>query len=288
MITMTDCPPRLRGDLSKWLCEINTGVYVGHVSRRVREALWERICQNLKNGRATMVFTANGEQKMAFCVHNTAWSPVDLDGITLMRRPLPHMLGRDTDLKPGFSKAAKHRMAEKQKYAQAKKESYVVLDLETTGLQAATDEIIEIGAIQIKNGVAEKTFSCLVQCEKQLPQQIIALTGITEDMLQDRGIALENALAEFLDFIGSETLVGYNISFDMNFLRAACKRFNRQIPTNRCIDLLNISRRKVAGVVNYKLDTLASFFLLSERTAHRALEDCKLAHAIYQKLNEKE
>ena len=53
-------------------------------------------------------------------------------------------------------------------------------------------------------------------------------------------------------------------------------------------DLLYISRRKVAGVVNYKLDTLASFFLLSERTAHRALEDCKLAHAIYQKLNEKE
>ena len=50
---MTNCPPKLRGDLSKWLCEINTGVYVGNVSSRVRDALWERVCQNLKNGQAT-------------------------------------------------------------------------------------------------------------------------------------------------------------------------------------------------------------------------------------------
>lgn len=86
---MTDCPPQLRGDLSKWLCEINTGVYVGQVSQRVREALWIRVCENLKNGRATMVYSTNGEQKMDFRVHNTAWEPVDFDGLKLMRRPLP-------------------------------------------------------------------------------------------------------------------------------------------------------------------------------------------------------
>ena len=89
VLTLTDCPPRLRGDLSKWLCEINTGVYVGTVSARVREALWNRVCDNLKNGRATLVYTAGGEQGMTFRVHNSAWTPVDFDGITLMRRPLP-------------------------------------------------------------------------------------------------------------------------------------------------------------------------------------------------------
>ena len=57
---MTNCPPRLRGDLSKWLCEINTGVYVGNVSSRVRDAVWDRVCQNLKNGQATLVYTAAG------------------------------------------------------------------------------------------------------------------------------------------------------------------------------------------------------------------------------------
>ena len=53
---MTNCPPSLRGDLSKWLCEINTGVYVGNVSSRVRDAIWDRVCENLKNGQATLVF----------------------------------------------------------------------------------------------------------------------------------------------------------------------------------------------------------------------------------------
>ena len=78
---MTDCPPRLRGNLSKWLCEINTGVYVGQLSSRVRDALWDRVCKNLQTGRATMVYTTNGEQKMDFRVHNTSWTPVDFDGI---------------------------------------------------------------------------------------------------------------------------------------------------------------------------------------------------------------
>ena len=103
---MTDCPPRLRGDLSKWLCEINTGVYVGQVNSRVRDALWKRICQNLKNGRATMVFSTDNEQRMDFCVHNATWEPVDFDGIKLMRRPLLQNVKTDAELKPGFSKAA--------------------------------------------------------------------------------------------------------------------------------------------------------------------------------------
>ena len=53
VVTLTDCPPRLRGDLSKWLLEISTGVYVGQLSKRVREELWKRICDNLPRGRAT-------------------------------------------------------------------------------------------------------------------------------------------------------------------------------------------------------------------------------------------
>ena len=71
VLTIANCPPKLRGDLSKWLLEINTGVYVGRVSARVREALWQRVCENIRDGQATMVFTANNEQHMDFYVHNT-------------------------------------------------------------------------------------------------------------------------------------------------------------------------------------------------------------------------
>ena len=121
VLAMTDCPPRLRGDISKWLCEINTGVYVGNVSARVREELWSRVCKNLKNGRATLVYSSNGEQKMEFRVHNTSWTPVDFDGITLMRRPLPQAAEPAEELKPGFSKAAKRQMAQRRSAASQQK-----------------------------------------------------------------------------------------------------------------------------------------------------------------------
>ena len=89
VVTLTDCPPALRGDLTKWLQEVNTGVYVGQVSARVRGEIWERVRENAKSGRATMVFSANNEQRMDFRVHNTNWEPIDFDGVKLMLRPSP-------------------------------------------------------------------------------------------------------------------------------------------------------------------------------------------------------
>ena len=113
VVVLTDCPPKLRGDLSKWFFEINTGVYVGNVSARVRERIWERICENIKHGQATMVYSASGEQKMEFCVHNTSWKIVDFDGIKLMQRPLPKQMRMEQDERApfsqeGFSKASQY------------------------------------------------------------------------------------------------------------------------------------------------------------------------------------
>ena len=79
VVALTNCPPRLCGDLTKWLQEINYGVYVGQLNQRVREELWKRICDNLSKGQATMVYSANNEQRMEFRVHNTMWQPVDLE-----------------------------------------------------------------------------------------------------------------------------------------------------------------------------------------------------------------
>lgn len=56
VLTMTNCPPKLRGDLSKWLLEINTGVYVGNVNARVRELIWKRVCENIKTGKLHWFF----------------------------------------------------------------------------------------------------------------------------------------------------------------------------------------------------------------------------------------
>ena len=285
---MTNCPPRLRGDLSKWLCEINTGVYVGNVSGRVRDAVWDRVCQNLKNGQATLVYTAAGEQRMEFRTHNTSWEAVDYDGIKLMRRPLPQAQTEACDLKPGFSKAAKYQMA--QRMAQrtsrtAGKDDYTVIDLETTGLHAATDTIVEYGAIRVRDGQPAEEFSALVRLDTPLPAEIADLTGITQAELEG-GMDEADALKAFLDFVGKDALVGYNLQFDLGFLRAACLRHQKQILTNRQMDLLPLARRKVMGVSNYKLLTLVQHFGLADKVEHRALPDCRLTQMVYAKLNE--
>ena len=286
MLTMTNCPPRLRGDLSKWLCEINTGVYVGNVSSRVRDALWDRVCQNLKNGQATLVFTTAGEQRMDFRTHNTTWEAVDFDGIKLMRRPLPKSEPENAVLKPGFSKAAQRQCARRaNKPHSPKKENYTVIDLETTGLQTASDAIIEYGALRVRDGATAEELSILVQCETPLPAVITELTGIQDADLQ-QGKEAEEALKAFLEFIGNDPLVGHNISFDMEFLRAACKRQGLPIPANHCTDLMQLARRKLSRVANYKLLTLAQHFQLADQVEHRALPDCRLIRQVYCKLKE--
>lgn len=283
---MTNCPPRLRGDLSKWLCEINTGVYVGNVSSRVRDALWDRVCQNLKNGQATLVFTTAGEQRMDFRTHNTTWEAVDFDGIKLMRRPLPQSGAESTPLKPGFSKAAQQQYARRAGNPRtSKKEVYTVIDLETTGLQAASDAIIEYGAQRVRDGAPAEELSILVQCETPLPAVITELTGLRDEDLQ-QGMEERAALEQFLAFIGNDPLVGHNISFDMEFLRAACRRQGLPAPANHCTDLMQLARRRLSRVPNYKLLTLAQHLQLADKVEHRALPDCRLVQQVYCKLNE--
>jgi CRISPR-associated protein Cas2 len=113
VITLTDCPLALRGDLTKWLLEINAGVFVGRVNKRVREHLWERVVKFARSGRATMVYSANNEQHLDFKTHGNVWEPIDFDGIKLMLRPNPAYVKKPSGLKPGFSNASKRRTAKR-------------------------------------------------------------------------------------------------------------------------------------------------------------------------------
>lgn len=105
VVILTAVPPGLRGHLTRWLLELSPGVFVGYVSARVRELMWERIVEFVDDGRALMVHTVRGEQRLEFHVHGHDWVPVDYDGIMLMRRqtvpdyvpanrPVPSKAGR--------------------------------------------------------------------------------------------------------------------------------------------------------------------------------------------------
>lgn len=256
VVTMTDCPPGLRGDVSKWLFEINTGVYVGSLSARVRDALWSRICENLSAGRATMVYSSNCEQHLDFKVHNTTWECVDLDGIKLMRRPTnttPELPGQEHE--NFFSREGRCHDLRKIERSHLKKlvsNDYTVIDLETTGLNPNCDEIIELAAIKISGGQQVSTFSRLIRLEAhELPAPIRALTGISPELLEREGADSETALKEFLSYVGKDKVIGHNIAFDYAFIRCACRKYGIPALTNPCVDTLQIARRSIDKLADF-------------------------------------
>ncbi|HIW62326.1 MAG TPA: type I-E CRISPR-associated endoribonuclease Cas2e [Candidatus Stackebrandtia excrementipullorum] len=107
VVVLTLCPVGLRGHLTQWLMEVAPGVFVGTVTARVREHLWERVVELCKDGRALLVYQSHNEQGLAVQTHHHDWEPVDVDGVTLMLRP-----GRTTSRggrRQGWSKASKYR-----------------------------------------------------------------------------------------------------------------------------------------------------------------------------------
>lgn len=108
VLVLTAVPAGLRGFLSRWLLEIAPGVFVGRVSKRIREALWLRVLEMVKDGRAIMVFQAGNEQHLDFLVHRHDWEVVDVEGVSLIRKPTPH--GAPVNpMRKGWSSAAKYR-----------------------------------------------------------------------------------------------------------------------------------------------------------------------------------
>lgn len=287
VLTLSDCPPSLRGDLTKWLFEVNTGVFVGRLSARVRDALWERVIKHIEFGHATMVYNFKCEQGFDFRVYNTHWQPIDFDGLKLMMRPKTHGTGSSKSPRLGYSNASKRLKAKKHRRVsiQTFPSEYVVIDLETTGVSAASDHIIELSAMRV-NGEQSTSFSTLIAIERALPLSITALTGITSSMLRNDGVKLESALAAFIDFIGDLPLVSHNVAFDLSFLEAACKRCQQPKISNYCIDTMSIAKRQIDDLDSYSLASLLAHFDITHERLHRGLSDCLGVKKIYVKLIE--
>lgn len=112
-IVLTNCPAGLRGHLTRWLEEIAPGVFVGRVNSRLREKLWTLVLELVGNGRAIMVYPDRStEQGYSYRVHRHDWEVVDVEGISLIRRPLSQRRKKENaGLKAGWSKPAQRRRA---------------------------------------------------------------------------------------------------------------------------------------------------------------------------------
>jgi DNA polymerase-3 subunit epsilon len=151
--------------------------------------------------------------------------------------------------------------------------TFCVIDLETTGGNRNDDMITEIGAVKVRGGECLGTFQTLVNPGRAIPPQITVLTGLS-DVLVAGAPRIETVLGTLIDFVGDAVIVGHNVGFDVGFLRAACRRAERDPLSGTVVDTVALARRLVRDEVpDCKLGTLASRFRLDHRPSHRALDD---------------
>lgn len=289
VITLTKVPPSLRGDLTKWMQEIATGVYVGNFNSAIREKLWQRVKDNLKTGEATLSYSCRNEIGYDFEIGHSGRERIDYDGIPLVFIKKETCEPSKSETKEGFSRAANFRKAKRYAAAGNGEQSnhfpYIVLDLETDGLDEKKNKIIEIGMIKVKSDEKE-TFHALIEREVTLPREIIDLTGISDELLNRKGIPLEEALRTGLEFIGDYPIVGYNVAFDIGFINRALIEIGENTLKNKTIDLKQLVKKEKRFLRNYQLQTVIKDYNMDQKVPHRALEDAELIAELATKVNE--
>lgn len=161
---------------------------------------------------------------------------------------------------------------------------YVVVDLEMTGLSAKTDQIIEIGAIKICENRIVDSFACIVNSHCSVPERIVELTGITDEMVQN-GMEREEAIPKLLEFIEGQVLVGQNLNFDYGFLKQWAVNHKRPLEAKAC-DTLKIARVLLPVDQSKKLSSLCEYFEIERQREHRALDDAMETWKVFEALVE--
>ena len=166
-------------------------------------------------------------------------------------------------------------------------ESYTVIDLETTGLSPEWDSIIEVSAIKICNGKIVDQFSSLANTSYgiKLDSFISELTGISQEMI-DEAPVIDSVLPKYIDFIGSDIVIGHNVNFDINFLYDKSMEYMRVPFSNDYIDTMRLSRRIHPEFSHHRLSDLASRYELDYSGAHRSLADCRITFECFRHIKD--
>lgn len=161
-------------------------------------------------------------------------------------------------------------------------QTFVVFDVETTGLNAQNERLTEIGAVILQNGNVTKEFQTFVNPKRKIPETITKLTGITDEMVADAPDEKE-ALEQFYKFANGCVLVAHNADFDMGFLKETAKR--NGLPCDfTYLDTLALARSLYPNLTNHKLDTLAKQANIEEFNHHRAIDDARTLGLIFAKM----
>lgn len=164
-----------------------------------------------------------------------------------------------------------------------KENAIVVFDVETTGLEPEFAEIIEIGAVKVKNGQIIETFQSLVKPQKEIPSTITQITQIDNEMTMFSP-SIAQVLSDFILFSKDCVLSGYNVNFDMRFIQKAGANMGYHFK-NRVEDTMAFARNQLR-LGNYTLKNVAKNLQVSLNQAHRALNDALATARVLIKLNQ--
>ena len=168
-------------------------------------------------------------------------------------------------------------------------QTYVVFDFETTGFNAGgADSIIEIGAVKIKDGEILERYDELINPGRPLPQKIIDVTNITDEMLEGKDNE-ENAVKRFIEWFGDCPMVAHNAKFDVSFLEMAYKKYNLGTFTNPVIDTLELSRTMDNTYARHSLSALVKRYEVpwDESAHHRGDYDAEGTALVFHKMLKK-
>lgn len=157
--------------------------------------------------------------------------------------------------------------------------SFTVIDIETTGLDSKYDEIIELSAIKVREGVIAEKYSTLVRPQYSASDFITELTGITNVELQNAP-DLEQVLNEYVTFLGDDIIVGHNVNFDINFIYDKYLHITSRDFSNDFVDTLRLARFLLRALPHHRLIDLVEYYGISDEVEHRGLSDAYAAWCV--------
>lgn len=168
-------------------------------------------------------------------------------------------------------------------------DTFVIFDIETTGFSMTNDNIIEIGAIKIKEGKVIGKFSEFVNPERSIPLTITQLTGITDEMVQNCE-NIKSILPKFMEFIDNSVVVAHNANFDVGFIKKNCMELNLKFE-NPVMDTIPLCKFLFPELKKFKLNVIAKHLDISLENHHRAVDDagatCEILLRCFKMLKEK-
>ncbi len=219
--------------------------------------------------------------------HGNAQSYPELMSATTKKRggpsPVKPIYGMEGYLVDDTARAV-YNYSEKCNY-NLSKDSFIIFDIETTGLSHANCGITQIGAVVYQGGEVVEEFETYVNPAMPIPQNITELTGITDEMVKDAPSEAD-AVRAFLQFADGRLLIAHNATFDTSFIRKVAN-LNGIDFENPYLDTVSLSRYINPELNRHKLNLLAEYYNLGDFDHHRATDDTKMLAAIFACMVEK-